>query len=233
MQSEEQKLIDGLFSRLQQAESQTGPRDPAAEQLIKSHLQNQPAAAYYMSQALIIQEAAMKKLNDRVSELETRIQQQQQQQPQQSSGGFLAGLFGGGNSQPRQPEPQQSSAWGNQQQPQQAPSQQPTYNAPPAAARGTGFLGGALQTAAGVAGGVVLADMLTSMFHHSQPEEIVNIINETPTQTPDFNQNLDTFNYGDNGLPADDNRWDDNNNGGGFDSFFGDNNFNDDDDSFL
>ncbi len=234
MQSEEQKLIDGLFSRLQQAESQTGQRDPAAEQLIKTHLQNQPAAAYYMSQALLIQEAALKKLNDRVSELEARIQQQQQQQPQQSSGGFLAGLFGGGsNTQSRQPEPQQS-AWGNPQQPQQAPQQQPTYSAPPAAARGTGFLGGALQTAAGVAGGVVLADMLTSMFHHSQPEEIVNIINETPPQTPDYDQNLDTFNYGDNGVPADDNRWDDNNTGGGFDSFFGDNNFNnDDDDSFL
>ncbi len=232
MQSEEQKLIDGLFSRLQQAESQTGPRDPAAEQLIKNHLQNQPAAAYYMSQALLIQEAALKKLNDRISELEARIQQQQQQQPQQSSGGFLAGLFGGGNSQPRQPESQPSSAWGNPQQPQQAPQQQPTYSAPPAAPRGTGFLGGALQTAAGVAGGVVLADMLTSMFHHSQPEEIVNIINEPETPAPDFNQNLDTFNYGDNGLPADDNRWEDNN-GGGFDSFFGDNNFNDDDDSFL
>ncbi len=223
MQSEEQKLIDGLFSRLQQAESQTGPRDAAAEQLIKNHLQNQPAAAYYMAQAILVQEAALKKLNDRVTQLENQVKQQ----PQQSSGGFLSGLFGGGNSQPRQSAPSQP-AWGAQ--PQQ-PVQQPGYAPQPAApSRAGGFMSGALQTAAGVAGGVVLADMLTSMFHHSQPEEIVNVINETPMETPDYDQNLDTFNQGYD-APADD-RWDDNS-GGGFDSFLGGDNFNDDDDSFL
>jgi len=45
-------------------------------------------------------------------------------------------------------------------------------------------MAGALQTAAGVAGGVVLGNMLTSMFSHHQPEEIVNIINE-PAQAAD------------------------------------------------
>jgi hypothetical protein len=39
-------------------------------------------------------------------------------------------------------------------------------------------MAGALQTAAGVAGGIALAEMLTSMFHQSRPEEIVNIIEE-------------------------------------------------------
>jgi hypothetical protein len=46
-------------------------------------------------------------------------------------------------------------------------------------------MAGALQTAAGVAGGVVLADMLTSMFHHSQPQEIVNIIEQPIEQVSD------------------------------------------------
>jgi uncharacterized membrane protein YfcA len=46
-------------------------------------------------------------------------------------------------------------------------------------------MAGALQTAAGVAGGVVLADMLTSMFHHSQPQEIVNIIEQPVEQVSD------------------------------------------------
>ncbi len=45
-------------------------------------------------------------------------------------------------------------------------------------------MAGALQTAAGVAGGVVLGNMLTNMFSHHQPEEIVNIINE-PAQPAD------------------------------------------------
>ncbi len=199
MQSEEQKLIESLFSRLKQAETQSGPRDAAAEKLIQQQLQQQPGAPYYMAQAILIQEAAMKQLNNRVNELEAKLAQaQQQQQPQQSSGGFLSGLFGGGNKpQPAQP---QQSPWGNAPQQQQgyAPPQQQGYAPAPAAPSATrGFLGGALQTAVGVAGGVVMADMLTSMFHHSQPEEIVNIINEPAMPQESFDNNLDTFNHGD------------------------------------
>lgn len=222
MQREEQQLIDGLFSRLKQAESQTTARDAAAEQLIKQHLQEQPGAPYYMAQAILIQEAALKKLNERVTELENRVAQQQQQ-PQQSSGGFLSGLFGG-HSRQEPPAQQQPPVWNN------APQQQPPQYANAPAARGTGFLGGALQTAVGVAGGVVMADMLTSMFHHSQPEEIVNIINEPPL--PDVNNTLDTFNGGDQQSFLDQNS--------GWDNNFADNNdFNDvggddfDDDSFV
>ncbi|WP_268640628.1 DUF2076 domain-containing protein, partial [Escherichia coli] len=103
----------------------------------------------------------------------------------QSSGGFLAGLFGGGSRTPSpreqyQAQQQNTAAWNNAQQGGYA-QQQPAYAQPQQAApsRAGGFLGGALQTAAGVAGGVVLADMLTGMFRHSQPQEIVNIIEET------------------------------------------------------
>ncbi|MBY4886414.1 DUF2076 domain-containing protein [Pantoea sp. DY-15] len=230
MQSEEQQLIENLFSRLKQAETQSGPRDAGAEQLIKQHLQNQPGAPYYMSQAILIQEAALKKLNAQVTDLENRLAQAQQQQaPQQSSGGFLSSLFGGGS----RPAAQQQPAWGNpppQPQQQYAPAQQ--QSAAPAA-RGTGFLGGALQTAVGVAGGVVMADMLTSMFHHSQPEEIVNIINEPAL--PQVDNSLDTFNGNDsnNAFLNDNSGWDnnlaDNNDFGDFGSS-GD--F-DDDDSFV
>ncbi|ADP11733.1 hypothetical protein EJP617_20520 [Erwinia sp. Ejp617] len=192
MQSQEQQLIESLFSRLKQAESQSAPRDSAAEKLIQQQLQQQPGAPYYMAQTILIQEAALKQLNGRVGELEARLAQMQQQQPQQSSGGFLSGLFGGGSrSQPQQQPPAASSPWGAQ-----APQQQPAAAAAPSAGRG--FLGGALQTAAGVAGGVVLADMLTSMFNRSQPEEIVNIINEPAMPETDFNNNLDTFNGADN-----------------------------------
>jgi len=222
MQSEEQRLIESLFSRLKQAQAQSGPRDAAADQLIKTQLQQQPDAPYYMAQSILIQEAAMKKLNDRVNELQNQLAQQQQ--PQQSSGGFLSGLFGGGQSRSSQPPQQQQ-----QQQQQQWNNSTPPQAAAPAA-RGTGFLGGALQTAVGVAGGVVMADMLTSMFHHSQPQEIVNIINDEPL--PDVSNNLDTFNQGDNdaflnqnaGLPPD------------YANDFGnDDNFSDDfdDDSFV
>lgn len=207
MQKEEQQLIDSLFARLKQAESQSAPRDSAAEKMIQQQVQQQPGAPYYMAQALLIQEAAMKQLNARVSQLESELTQARQQ-PQQSSGGFLSGLFGGGNrAQPVQQPPAATQPWGNAPPPQQ----QPAYAAP-APAAGRGFLGGALQTAVGVAGGVVMAEMLTSMFQHQQPQEIVNIINEPALPDPDLSGNLDTFNRGsdntsflgqDNNLPQD------------------------------
>lgn len=226
MQSEEQRLIDDLFARLQKAEQQSGPRDANAEHIISKHIQTQPAAPYYMSQALLIQEAALKKLNARVAELEN-----QKAQPQPAKGGFLSGLFGDSSAK-SQPIPGQGEGSYNQQQPNYA--SQPNQSAP-AAGRGSSFLGGALQTAAGVAGGVVLGNMLTSMFSHAQPQEIVNIINEPPLEQPDYDPNLDTFNHGDNQLLSqnDNSDWNDQ----GFDnqdpgSFFDNSGF-DDDQSFF
>jgi hypothetical protein len=252
MQSEEQQLIDGLFDRLKQAESQTGARDHAAEQRIQARIREQPAAPYYMAQSIIIQEAALKRMDQRVKALEAQVNalQQQAAQPQQSSGGFLSSLFGGGHRSA--PAPQQNpnyqaaqqnqAAWNNA--PQQPYSQQPAAPVQAAPSRAGSFIGGALQTAAGVAGGVMLADMLTGMFHHSQPEEIVNIINNDdpmPVNTAedqsmfqefDESNNLDTFNgtddrYASNGF------LDNQNDTFGSNDSFGDDSFNDDDDSFL
>ena len=230
MQNQEQQLIESLFSRLKQAETQSGPRDAAAEKLIQQQLQVQPGAPYYMAQSILIQEAALKQLNNRVSELEARLAQSQQ--PQQSSGGFLSNLFGGGN-QRQQPAQPQQSAWNSappQQQPAYAPSAQA---AAPSATRG--FLGGALQTAVGVAGGVVMADMLTSMFHHSQPEEIVNIINEPAMPQENFDNNLDTFNGNEGQFASQDAGFqqDNSNDFGGFGTDGFDNDDFGDDDSFL
>lgn len=123
MQSEEQRLIDGLFGRLKEAETKTGPRDLQAEQQINQHIREQPSAPYYMAQAMIIQEAALKQMDQRVKELEAQVAQlQQNANGQQSSGGFLAGLFGGGNRStpsPReqyQAQQQNTAAWNNAQQ---------------------------------------------------------------------------------------------------------------------
>lgn len=214
MQSEEQRLIDGLFGRLQQAESQSSPRDAEAEARIASHLQQQPQAPYYMAQTILIQEAAIKQLNQRLHALEGQLAQREHDAARkQSSGGFLAGLFGGGSTSSSRPV--NNPIPGASQYASAAPGQ---YNAPPAtgqsygAPRGQGFMGGALQTAVGVAGGVIMANMLTSMFSHSQPEEIVNIIDDPtqPTDTgainavEDYNEADDSqFLNQDAGLPQD------------------------------
>jgi hypothetical protein len=199
MQSEEQRLIEGLFSRLQQAESVTAPRDAEAERVIKACVSKQPSAPYYMAQAMIIQEAALTKLNQQVQAQQQQIEQLQEQakNARPSSTGFLAGLFGGGASAQNQQHaaPQNNSGsqpipgtngWDNRNaQPQQQYQQQAAPQQ--AAPQQPGFLGSALRTAAGVAGGVVLAEMLTGMFHQTQPQEIVNIIEEPPVQNLDPN----------------------------------------------
>lgn len=219
MQSEEQKLIDNLFSRLQQAQDNSSARDTGAEQRIQQHLQAQPNAPYYMSQAIIIQEAALKKLNERVTELENQLTQR----PPASSGGFLSGLFGGGTRPESNSQP--NSSWNTQARNNSVPQSPP-------ASRGTGFLGGALQTAVGVAGGVVMANMLTSMFDHNHPEKIVNVINEPPLEQPNYDQNLDTFNQDAHASDFNHNGWDDNASNNDSGGLFGDSSFGDDDSFF-
>ncbi|MES1954472.1 DUF2076 domain-containing protein [Salinisphaera hydrothermalis] len=174
MESQEKQMIDGLLDRLQQAEEQTGARDGEAATHIAERIKAQPHAPYYMAQAMLIQEAALKKLQAQVSELERRLAQAEQHPASGNRGGFLAGLFGGGGSGAYSSAP--SNAAGSASS--GGSSYTPPPSAGPAPSRGSGFLGGALQTAAGVAGGIMVADMLTGMFHHSQPEEIVNVINE-------------------------------------------------------
>ena len=75
MNSEEQTLIDGLFSRLQQAETEAAPRDAQAEARIKEHLTRQPAAGYFMTQAILVQEAAIKSLDEQNKQLQAELSQ--------------------------------------------------------------------------------------------------------------------------------------------------------------
>lgn len=174
MQNEEQRLIEGLFQRLKQAEQQSGARDSQADHMIAEFVRQQPSAPYYMAQSMLIQEAALKRLHAQIQDLQNEVASLKNSQ-QSGGGSFLSSLFGGGKSQPQQP----ANNWNSAPQQQAAP----TYAQP--AARSGGFMAGALQTAAGVAGGVVLADMLTSMFHHSQPQEIVNIIEQPVEEVSD------------------------------------------------
>ncbi|MBK5354027.1 DUF2076 domain-containing protein [Pseudomonas sp. TH41] len=252
MNSEEQTLIDGLFSRLQQAETDSAPRDALAEARIKEHLTRQPAAGYFMTQAILVQEAAIKSLDEQnkqltqqVQQLQAELQQAKAQAPAAApaSGGFLSSIFGGSSRDP-QPAPTQSAppstgGWReparpsfNSQPPQQnfgaAPPQQ---NYAPQQPVGSGFLGGALKTAAGVAGGVMLAQGISSLFHHNQQPEVVEVIKEEPAQVSDQSndkgwggdQRVADNNTNDQGSFADADYNDDSS------SFFG----GDDDDSFV
>ncbi|HCF2414495.1 DUF2076 domain-containing protein [Pseudomonas paraeruginosa] len=232
MKSDEKTLIDGLFSRLREAEGQSAPRDAEAEAQINQHLVRQPAAPYYMAQVVLIQEAALKRLDQRVKELEAQVAQLQQSRP--SSGGFLSGLFGGGaRDEPAPSQPARPAGWGETRfsSPAAAGTGDMRPDMAPAAAaapsRASGFLGGALQTAAGVAGGMLVADLLTGMFRHSQPQEIVEVIQDVPVDNLDASQFADpepaSERFADGDHSAD---------GGFADGDFSDSDFNDDS-SFL
>ncbi|WP_095054642.1 DUF2076 domain-containing protein [Pseudomonas sp. Irchel s3b2] len=250
MNSEEQTLIDGLFSRLQQAETDSAPRDAQAEARIKEHLTRQPAAGYFMTQAILVQEAAIKSLDEQNKQLTQQVQQLQAElqstkaqtaAPAATGGGFLSSIFGGGSRDP-QPAPTQSAApsnggWRepgrpsfNAQPPQNfgAPAAQQNFggqNYAPQQSAGSSFLGGALKTAAGVAGGVMLAQGISSLFQHNQQPEVVEVIKEEPAQVNDQsdsnNEQRVADNSSDQGGFADADYNDDSS------SFFGD------DDSFV
>lgn len=232
MENDANRLIDGLFSRLQQVEKQASERDPEAEALINEHVKKLPAAPYYMSQTIIMQEAALKQLQARVDELE-----KQSRQPV-SSGSFLAGLFGVNNDKHNAVTPEPASrgtgGWGSRGGQGNAANNVPTQGN---RFGGSSFLGGALQTAAGVAGGMMLGNMMMNMFSGHHPEEVVDIIDDkAPADTHGDTENgaladntdasgFDSPNFddavADNDMPYDDGYFDTGFDGGGFDDDFG------------
>ncbi|NNB29549.1 DUF2076 domain-containing protein [Pseudomonas fragi] len=226
MNSEEQTLIDGLFTRLQQAEAGSAPRDAQAQARINEHLARQPAATYYMAQALLVQEAALKQLDQQNRQLQAELAQAKAPQAAAPTGGsFLSGLFGSGASAPAQApaaapsQPPGSGGWrdGPAVPAQAAPAPQA---APAAPAMGGGFLGGALKTAAGVAGGVMLAQGISSLFHHNQQPQVIEEIIEQPTPASDSGWGSGNQQYANSGSGIEDVGLDD-------DGFFSD------DDSYV
>lgn len=205
MNTEEQTLIDGLFGRLKQAEDPSQPRDAQAQACIEEHIRQQPAAPYYMAQAILVQEAAIKRLDEQNKQLEAELKQARAQAeaaragnvPSNGGGGFLSSIFGsaGRNTapavQPQRPAAAPVASGGGWREPSapgfsQPQAQQPGFGAAPARSGASSFLGGAMQTAAGVAGGVLLAQGISSLFNHnSQPEEVVEVIKEEPAPASD------------------------------------------------
>jgi hypothetical protein len=165
MTPDERKLLAELFDRVQSAAGNR--RDPEAEAFIAENVRAQPYAPYLLAQAVIVQEEGLKNALARIEQLEREVADAKAQPA--GGGGFLGSIFGGGQRQAEQPQPApgpwgqqrgsvpsvgaQTGGWGGQQM--QQPNQQP---------QGGSFLRGALGAAAGVAGGVLLANSLSGLF---------------------------------------------------------------------
>jgi hypothetical protein len=183
MSPEERQLLTALFDRVRTASAT--PRDPEAEALIQQATREQPYATYYLAQAVIVQEKGLEAAASRIRELEERIHQleagEDDHRRAEQGGGFLSSIFGSSQAPARTPaSPVQGGPWGGspRQSYRSAPSYDPRgyddgYRAPPPAgpwggqpSAGGSFLRGALGTAAGVAGGMLLANSLSGMFSH-------------------------------------------------------------------
>jgi hypothetical protein len=158
MDGNERQVIDGLFAKLREVDRQSPQRDGAAEAHIARMVSAMPSAPYYMAQAILVQEQALANMQNRVQELERAAAERP------AGGSFLGGLFGGGA--PAAQAPRRGMA------PMAQGPIPPQYMQPGTGAAGSpwgrpaggGFLAGAMQTALGVAGGMLIADALMGAF---------------------------------------------------------------------
>lgn len=147
MEPGDREIIEGYFKRM--AEADKPARDPEAEKLIAGKVAAIPGAAYYLAQAAIASEHAMAEAQNRIQHMEWEASRKQ--------GGMLGSLFGGGAGRPPAPA--------------HAPGYRPGMFENNANARGPwggqgrpSFMGTALQMMMGVAGGMLLGNLLGQMF---------------------------------------------------------------------
>src|SRR5262249_40461554 len=130
--------IDDLFRHLYQTAQQSGTRDADAEALIQRYVQQAPPGLLYqMAQTLVAQQHAIKQLRGQA--------------------GAPAGFAPPGYGQPGYGQPGCGQPGYGQPGYQQGGGWQQT-------GRGGGFLAGAGQIALGVGGGILGAEVLTSIF---------------------------------------------------------------------
>jgi hypothetical protein len=138
---------------------QTGPQqaplppvEPEADAMIAELFNRYPEARFRITQTAFVQEHALVAAQNRIQELEWELENQTRQAQAAQNRGFLG--LGGSRPAPMPPPPQ--------------PQYPPNYNPQALQGRqGSGFLGTALTTAAGVAGGLVVGNMLMNAFSGS------------------------------------------------------------------
>ncbi len=154
MDAADRQAIDDIFRRLEEVERNGGARDPEAEALIVDRVRSRPAYAYYLAQTVVAQQQALEAAQVRLDGAEGR---RGQAAPRDE--GFLSRIFGGGAPpRPTTSVPASAAAnggrggWSDPRSGMGRPG------------GGGGFLAGAAQTAMGVAGGVILGNMLMNAF---------------------------------------------------------------------
>ena len=173
MNADERQLITSLFERMR---SYGAPeKDREAEALIAQQVRANPDATYMLVQSVLVQEQTLEAANNRVLELEEQLRSMEEGGRGRSarSGGFLDGFWGGRRGEePRSSVPVVGSratpsaydSRGDGRSPWGQSAPLPQAQPAPAASSGGGFMRSALTTAAGVAGGMLVADSIRNML---------------------------------------------------------------------
>ena len=151
MNHNEAQLINDLFVKLSQAEKQSGKRDTQAEALISDHLHNHPTIPYYMVRVLLMQEYTLAQNQQRIKKLEDALANRST-----TSSQFMPGSQ---SHHTRSSVPQSRAPYTERASDSRKNAENPS--------RGGGFLPGIMQTALGVAGGMFLANTVSSLFSGS------------------------------------------------------------------
>jgi hypothetical protein len=185
MNPQEKELLTTLLDRLKNAPRQE--KDPEADTLIREAMTAQPDLPYYLTQTVLIQDLSLHQAQQRIADLEKQLADAQQA-AKPTVGSFLGGLFG--SRPPAQASgPAQAGPWTRSPQVAAAPPAQPYGQPQPGYApqpgygqqpmggamggglmgggmggAGGGFLRSAAATAAGVAGGALLFQGISSLF---------------------------------------------------------------------
>jgi hypothetical protein len=222
MTPQERELITTLLGRLKGASGQ--PKDPEADALIRQAIAEQPDAPYYLVQTVLIQDLSLHQAQNQIAELQRQLAEANAAKSSGTS--FLGSLFGARSSPAPAPAGSVPSAGPWARGPQVAPPQppagpgyaqpgyaQPGYAQPGPAAGGAagglmgamggmggggGFLRSAAATAAGVAGGALLFQGISSMFGHGY----ANSLNGGMGMTPGLGDSVVNNYYGDSGGSA-------------------------------
>jgi hypothetical protein len=155
MTPDEREMLTDLANKI--AQTPAPPRDPEAEEFIRTKIGNRPDALYLMTQTVLIQNMAMQQAQQQIQEL--------QQRTSSSAGGSFLGQA-----------PRSAGAGPYAAPPSGYPQQQQSYSAPPPQYSGPvatpppsggapSFLRSAAQTAAGVAAGALAFEGIRGLFN--------------------------------------------------------------------
>lgn len=175
MEDKEKKLIKNLFSRLKDIELKNVKIDQEVNILIKDIIKKQCNAPYYMTQTILIQESAIQSLYNKINKLKKIIKDNKKEiNFKNKSNGFLSGLFN--NKKKIQKDDLNTKDYLNKDI-ENNNLNKCVYSSNNG---NGGFLKNALQTAIGVAGGVVSANMLMNLFNNNKSSsEIFNTENNS------------------------------------------------------